>query len=298
MENNELTLLRNIVQGIPELVIVVSEHGMYLEIAGISEHDPEEVVGKSLTELFPQSVANQFTDALNTAFSLPSEQVSSIEYTLYPSDDLKIKLTNDIPRTFELKINPLSTTYNGARLAVCICRDVTQYREYEQQLIELSEKDHMTGIFNRTKLLERLEISFHQFRRYQTPSCFILFDIDEFKEINDKYGHLVGDKAICHVVSICSNEHRLSDTFARLGGDEFAMLLPNIGLDEAAVLVERLTKAIRKTPFVYNESIIPITISIGISEIDENDAGIEDVMHRADEDMYCNKFGKKKPLAC
>lgn len=290
MEGHDFKLLKDIIRGIPELLIVVSEHGQYLEIGGISQHNPDDIVGKSLKEIFPDQVADQFLQSLNEIFECPDYQNKTIEYLLTPSDDLKIDLPGNEPRFFELKINPLPTKYKGDRIAVCICRDITDRKKYEKALIDLSEKDNLTGIFNRTKLFERLNYSFNQYQRYKTPFCFLLFDIDGFKKINDKFGHLAGDQAIRHLVEICSNEHRVQDTFARLGGDEFAMLLPNASLQEAHVLAERIRKRISSTMLEYKDTLIPISISIGLSEIRENDQDIEDLIHRADEAMYLSKY--------
>ncbi|WED22958.1 GGDEF domain-containing protein [Vibrio sp. JC009] len=290
MEKQELRLLRDVIRGIPELVLVVTENGEYLEIAGVSGHNPENIVGHSVRELFPETVSSQFIDALQEAFSDPEAAIKTIEYRLEPSPDLKIELPGNRPRTFELKINPLTTIHKGARIAVCICRDLTETRDNEKQLLDLSQRDYLTGIYNRIKVIEQLTQSYNEFFRYETSACFLLIDIDNFKTVNDRYGHLAGDAAICHFTQLCQHEHRAVDTFGRLGGDEFGLVLPNISVEEASSFAARIKNLVQDNVCIYKDIPIPFSISVGISDIQKNDTGIEAVINRADQAMYHSKY--------
>lgn len=297
MDSHEYILLKEIIRGIPELVIVVSENGEYLEIGGISVHNPEDIVGRSLAELFPSHITALFETALSDAFSAPNSDVKTIEYQLSPSADLKIPLTNNETRTFQLKINPLSTLWQKQRIAVCICRDITESRRHEQKLLSMSEQDPLTGIYNRKKLFERLEVAFQEYRRYATPASFMLLDLDNFKTINDGYGHQAGDKAICHFVNILECELRAVDTFARLGGDEFGFLMPQVTYESALKLAERIKFKINQHPFIYQGSTIPISVSIGISQFNRDDHEIQDLICRADQAMYQSKHQGKNSIS-
>lgn len=297
MDSHKFNLLKEIVRGIPELTLVVSESGEYLEIGGISEHNPDDVVGRSLTELFPDKIASLFESALHKTFTSPNREVNTLEYQLFPSSDLKIAFPYEEARTFQLKINPLPTKYKGERIAVCICTDITELRNYEQSLLKMAEHDPLTQVYNRNKLYEQLESSFKEHSRYKTPVSFILLDIDDLKSINDVYGHLAGDKAICHFAKLCSKAHRATDTFARLGGDEFGLVMPNINQYEAAKFAERIRKLLAKQPYFYDDQLIPVSASIGISEMTAFDQDVEKVILRADQAMYISKkTGKNRVI--
>jgi diguanylate cyclase (GGDEF)-like protein len=292
-EHQNLTLLKEIINSIPELVMAVSEGGKYLELGGVSEHDPLQVVGKYLSDLFPAETAELFERTLATAFAEEGKKVTVIEYTLTPSPDLKIPLLDNIPRTFELKVTPLNSRIDGERVAICICRDITELRNNEKSLIELSELDPLTGVYNRRKLYERLEVSFQEYLRYATQASFLLFDLNDFKHINDKYGHLVGDQVICHFAQLCSTQHRVVDTFARLGGDEFGLIMPNVNQDEAACFAKRSRELLKMEVQISDELSIKMSVSFGISTFNPEDTSIDAIIGRADRNMYRAKFQTK-----
>ncbi|EJK2098937.1 diguanylate cyclase [Vibrio cholerae] len=277
-------------QCIPELVFVVSENGRYHALGGITEHHPEDIVGKTIDELFPVDVQPFFYSILHAAFSKKAGSVTKVEYQLKPSDELHIALEDDITRTFELSITPLPTPRCSERVAVCLCRDITELRDYERRLKSLSETDALTGVYNRAKLINELEQAYNEYMRYQSPACFLLFDLDNFKRINDKYGHLIGDKVICHFASVCSAEHRVVDTFARLGGDEFGLLMPNVTIEEATIFLERMHCSLAKLPFISKSLTLEVSVSIGVSEFSPFDASIEAIIQRADHAMYQSKY--------
>lgn len=295
MTHYENNLLREIINGIPELVLVVSEKGKYLEIGGVSEHNPNDVIDKSLYELFPERVANLFKNALHDAFTSVNQEMKEIEYQLSPSPDLKIAFPYNETRSFQLKINPLSIKYKNDRIAVCICRDITELRNYEKKLMTLAERDPLTDVYNRNKLYEHLEISFKELSLCNTTICFMLLDIDDLKIINDTHGHLAGDKAICHFANVCKQALRANDIFARLGGDEFGLIMKATSRLEAGHIALKIRTLITEKTFSYEGNHIDISASIGISEISPYDKNAEKVILKADQAMYQSKNkGKNK----
>lgn len=282
-------LLQSFVRNLPELVFLVSEKGRYIEMAGVSEHNPDNVIGKSVSDLFPKEVCLQFQDALRKAFKNGSGVVTTLEYTLKPSPELHIQLKNNEARTFELKINPLDTLYNSEKCAACLCRDITEQCECEKKLTDMSERDHLTGLYNRHKLFNELAHCFNEFQRYGHPCSLLLIDFDRFKHINDKYGHAAGDAALRHFATICQYEARSLDILCRYGGDEFCFILPNVNKGDASAFAHRLQERISERTCHFNDLVIPIAVSIGISEMCSNDRGYEPVINRADKDMYMRK---------
>ena len=158
-------------------------------------------------------------------------------------------------------------------------------RRDESVLIEapLRETDELTGLYNRRKLIAELERRFAEFRRYHHPLSLIIFDIDLFKQVNDKYGHLRGDAVLQELTQLCAELIRDHDTLGRFGGEEFALILPNIRATEAATTAERLRKAIAEHSFQHIGS---ITISLGLTIAREDDDTIENLISRADEALY------------
>ena len=139
-----------------------------------------------------------------------------------------------------------------------------------------------------------LDIAQTTYKSYETgkrniPASAIFFDLDDFKTINDQFGHQAGDAAIKHVTQLCLSQLRNVDLIGRLGGDEFGIILPNTSIDEATACSERLRAAICTTPFHTGKHDIFITISIGLSEFQSVDSVFDEIISRADSAMYQSK---------
>jgi diguanylate cyclase (GGDEF)-like protein len=122
-------------------------------------------------------------------------------------------------------------------------------------------------------------------RRYRRALSLLMFDIDHFKKINDNYGHLAGDAVLAQLAAQVKNKIRREDVFARYGGEEFAILLPEIDLLNARKMGEKVRKLVEKADFRFEETRIPVTISLGVAtaEAEDDAAG---VIKRADEFLY------------
>ena len=148
--------------------------------------------------------------------------------------------------------------------------------------------DNLTGIYNRHKLNDLLQDYFSpEIKINLDHLTFILFDIDNFKEINDTYGHLAGDKVLKQLTAIIKENIRRSDIFARWGGDEFILVIENSTLEKTIKITEHLRQVIAKTIF---EEVGHITCSFGISSYQEGDT-INKMMKRVDQAMYNAKKG-------
>jgi diguanylate cyclase (GGDEF)-like protein len=135
-----------------------------------------------------------------------------------------------------------------------------------EHLHELATTDGMTGLWNRRQFMVFAEAEWQRFRRYRRPLSLLTVDIDRFKDINDRYGHGVGDQVIIRVAEICRAQKRGSDIAARLGGEEFAILLPETRLSDAGVLAERLRDVISRDVIAATGNRISTTVSIGMSD--------------------------------
>ena len=149
-------------------------------------------------------------------------------------------------------------------------------------------RDPLTGLANRAAYDDRLEIELSRQKRYQSPLSLVICDIDNFKNINDTFGHKAGDKTLKIISQLLTKNCRRLDFLSRFGGEEFTLLLPNTDKESALKFANKLRLIIEKTRFNYSNKSIAITISCGISEFREGDSP-ESVFERADQALYYAK---------
>ncbi len=144
---------------------------------------------------------------------------------------------------------------------------------------------------NRRHFDETLEREYLRARRHRRPLSLLVLDIDHFKKINDQYGHLAGDHVLRELAGLVQGRVRRDETVARYGGEEFVVLLPETTLEGAVSLAENLRARIAAHSFVFQNTNIPVTVSIGCSEAIEADSTAPDLFRRADELLYQAKKG-------
>lgn len=159
-----------------------------------------------------------------------------------------------------------------------------EYR-IKEALIRLASVDDLTGVFNRRTLIQLSTEEFERFRRNNQPFSVLMIDIDHFKNLNDSFGHDVGDlilsKFVAHVMSHIQVKH----IWGRLGGDEFVLVLPNLPGDQAKLVAEQLRLGLTD-PVIWQEERIFFTISIGLTERRDLDESFESLLSRADKALY------------
>ena len=172
-------------------------------------------------------------------------------------------------------------------------------RNLERELAEVSElvhQDQLTGALNRRGLDEAFDREATRADRSHTPVCVALLDIDNFKRLNDTKGHHAGDQALVHLSHVIKEALRPSDSVARYGGEEFIIVLPGIGIEEAAATVERLQRELTKKFFLHENERILITFSAGVA-LRAPQEPKEDVIGRADKAMYhAKQTGKNRVI--
>jgi diguanylate cyclase (GGDEF)-like protein/PAS domain S-box-containing protein len=166
-----------------------------------------------------------------------------------------------------------------------ISEDITDKKRIE----ELSVTDKLTGLYNRLKLDEIMLIKVEEFKRYKIEFSIILLDIDDFKIVNDTYGHDVGDYVLQTMSKILKQNIRLTDIIGRWGGEEFVIICNNTNLENVKIIAENLREIVHNTKF---DVIGNKTISLGISEFKETDT-INTIFKRADESLYKAKTSGK-----
>jgi diguanylate cyclase (GGDEF)-like protein len=158
---------------------------------------------------------------------------------------------------------------------------------------ELSRVDNMTGAVNYRFFSVLLEMEIERTRRYKTSFTLAYIDIDNFKTINDQYGHSIGDNVLRNVVIYLINNLRKTDIVARLGGDEFAILLPETDQVSASTLLTRIQQGLSQEMYQSNW---PVTFSIGVLTCLDTTPSVDEVIKRADEVMYSVKKNGKNAI--
>ncbi|MDM8350108.1 sensor domain-containing diguanylate cyclase [Pseudomonas sp. sp1636] len=160
-----------------------------------------------------------------------------------------------------------------------------------QQLSELSRRDSLTGLFNRQTLNEELRRSLAQAVRSQRPMAILMMDLDHFKQVNDRYGHLAGDACLHHAAQRLQQRLRAGDLLARFGGEEFVAVLGDTDLAGAHGLAEQLRDDLARHPCSYQDQSIELTISIGVCAEIPDSADSKQLLNRADQALYRAKAG-------
>jgi len=191
-------------------------------------------------------------------------------------------LTKDgVEYWIDVKIEPLYDE-SGKKIGYkSIKKDITAIKKVEF----LSEHDPLTGIYNRRKIDEELKKYKNQMDRYDTECSIIITDLDKFKEVNDKYGHTIGDKILQEFSKVLKQNIRTTDIVARWGGEEFMIIAPNLNINAAYNLAEKLRKKIESHIFYNN---LKITSSFGISLL-KKEKDILESINEADNALYSSK---------
>ena len=169
---------------------------------------------------------------------------------------------------------------------------------YFEEVFKLTITDGLTQVNNRRHFDETLEREYLRARRHTRPLALLVMDIDYFKKINDQYGHLAGDHVLRELAGLVQGRVRRDETVARYGGEEFVVLLPETTLEGAVSLAENLRARIAAHSFVFQNTTIAVSVSVGCAEAMESDSTAPDLFRRADEHMYRAKKSGRNRVCC
>jgi diguanylate cyclase (GGDEF)-like protein len=165
--------------------------------------------------------------------------------------------------------------------------DILDEDNMRSELVRMASVDELTGIWNRRKFLELAENEAERYVRYTRPYSLMMIDLDYFKAVNDRFGHVSGDIALRQFTGIVRGQIRSTDIFGRLGGEEFGIVLPETGMEEALVLGERICRALQSTDIIVLEGrTVRITASIGLAEACAEYGTLDAVISAADTALY------------
>lgn len=157
---------------------------------------------------------------------------------------------------------------------------------YYEALYSQAQLDKALQVYNKHYFLTRLEEELRRHRVIGAPLSLVMLDVDHFKRLNDTYGHLVGDAALVHLVSLVKGRIRDSDVFCRYGGEEFALILPQTPTQQALEVAEQLRALVANAPLQHADKVINMTISLGISDAADLATVPEAMIQRADRALY------------
>ena len=157
---------------------------------------------------------------------------------------------------------------------------------HAKELERLATIDDLTGLCNRRHFLALAEDERRRHAREQRPLSLMIFDIDLFKSVNDRFGHDAGDAVIRHVAKVCRSHIGSSDILARFGGEEFILLLPQTTGQEAMAHADEMRQWLEAAPFEWDGAPVRVTVSIGVAETDAEVQSLGELMKRADQALY------------
>lgn len=202
-----------------------------------------------------------------------------------------------------LTISPLANS-NGQVEKLCLMvYDVTDIATHKRaleranaQLSRLSMTDRLTSLLNRATWENLVDAEFERFRRYKQNTSLVMFDIDAFKSVNDRYGHLAGDEVLKQLAKTVKGLLRQSDSLGRYGGEEFGIILPETDVRGARIICERIREAIEHSEVETSAGPIHYTISTGIAQLTHAPKNYMKWMQQADDALYAAKTGGRNRI--
>jgi diguanylate cyclase (GGDEF)-like protein/PAS domain S-box-containing protein len=295
----------------PDAIVAMNREGIIMRVNAQTEamfgYRREELRGQSVEILIPERFSlrhvghragyadNPYARAMGTGLKFYGRRKDRSEFPV------------------EVSLGTLETS--SETLILSTIRDVTERKQVEAELRrsketldiahhalersfereqQLARTDALTGVHNRRFLFELAEREFEAAMRYRPPLSILMFDIDYFKNINDTFGHSMGDKVLQQITQVVRAEIRSADVIGRYGGDEFVVLLPHTSTQESLPLAERLHACIAAIQLETDKGQLSVTVSIGISQTIHQAVQpdtVEDLFLRADQALYAAKHG-------
>lgn len=205
-------------------------------------------------------------------------------------DDLEAEMRAQSGRTFWARVSAQRLRFAGEDTLLGTIVDITEQKRAQEVLRELATRDPLTGIYNRRHLEEVLHKEVVRAERHGRPLTVAMLDVDQFKRINDTYGHPTGDEVLREISERCQTTIRSTDVLGRYGGEEFVVIFAETELPDARIVSERLRSAIADRPVVVGDRAIEVTVSIGLAAFGRGQ-DLALLIERADAALYAAKEG-------
>jgi len=279
----EANLLQAVINSVPVPIFFKDAEGRYLGCNRAFEDyigkSKDELVGKGVFELFDPDLAAVYHKADQALMDAKGKQIyeAQVEYADGTIRDVMFH---------KACFHAVTEDINGIVGAIL---DITDRKKAEAELERRALTDSLTGLNNRYALIRELEHALKLSKRSKKHVVFMMLDLDDFKKVNDNYGHPIGDALLVEAAERLQNCVRESDIIARIGGDEFAVVLERMDVDDgSAVVAKKIIKAL-SNPFEIEGHILSVGVSVGIASSPLNGTSSRDLMKMADIAMYQSK---------
>ncbi|MDQ3928700.1 MAG: diguanylate cyclase [Chloroflexota bacterium] len=259
--------------------VCIHDNGKILDVnkrlAEMFGYEPHEVIGMSMWDF----TLSEYRDTILNKALMEDET---------PYELVGMRKDGSL---FPIEVHGQTVPYQGRKARVTTTRDLTEQKRAQEALQLLATQDALTGLLNRHEMDRLLAEEVIRCRRYGRSMSLIMIDIDHFKSVNDRYGHVVGDEVLRWAGGIFRNGVRSTDKVARYGGEEIVAILPETGDREACRVAERFRSAVSADPFTYTAPSgevvsIPITISVGVAELPGHALTADSLLVAADSALY------------
>jgi diguanylate cyclase (GGDEF)-like protein/PAS domain S-box-containing protein len=274
---------REVVDELPDLVCRFAPDGVLLYVnkayAGYFGSTPEALIGTNFLDLVPADEREQALRALHATRELTP--TSSTRTTEHRGGD------RDGKRRWQQWVDKaLFDEHGNVTDLLAVGRDTTERHSAEEQLRYHSQHDQLTGLLNRRCALQALDAAISDAVHDARQLGLVFIDLDEFKEVNDQFGHRAGDRLLAEVGRLLVDAVRESDVIGRIGGDEFVVICPKVhALDELTAITMRIGDRLASLAR-------PCTASCGIA-LQEPGESADELLHRADQAMYAAKLARQ-----
>jgi len=284
----ERNLLQALIDNIPEAIYFKDDKNRFIRVnkprAELSGTTPQSMIGKTDFDFFPQEQAKEAFADDSRVMESNRPLVSKIE---------KITHVDGTEHRFSVTKIPRHNEKGEVIGTMGISRDITEHWQQEQQFVYMATHDTLTGLANRALFSDHLALTLARTQRNRQRFPVMLLDLDNFKDVNDRLGHSVGDKLLKVAGDRLKSILRKVDTVARMGGDEFLLLLPETTkTEDVAVVAQRILAVFRK-PFLLDNHEVNTTASIGIAIYPSDGKEADTLIKNADIAMYrVKRYGR------
>ena len=240
------------------------------------------LVGRTVEVLVPDGVRAAHRKHRDEYQSRPRPRsMGSVDH------DYAVRRADGSTYSADIALGPLERA--GGRQVIAVVCDITDRKHLEAALAHRALHDPLTGLANRTLFFDRLRQAMLTARRERRQVAIVILDLDQFKSVNDQYGHQAGDQVLRKAAQRLSRGLRRSDTVARIGGDEFAWVLPGIGgRQAAAVMMAKLLRTV-SARFSFEGKLIQVGVSAGMAIFPDDGEDVDTLIRAADVELYADK---------
>ena len=280
-----LALFKKLFTCSPDAIVVVDSKGRILEanpqVESLFGYACSELLGSLVEILIPDRFRSAHPTHRSGYRDRPCMRPMGSGLELYG----KRKDGTEFP--VDIMLSPVDTA--DGQLVLGVIRDITKQKRMEKELRQVAWSDSLTGLGNHRRLTDAFEAESKRFRRNGRSSALLLIDVNGLKKINDTYGHLVGDRALCRLAEGLLVECRSVDAPTRHGGDEFAVILPETNAEGAVNLAQRLTSRLSN-----DIEIPPVSFSYGVGVYPHDGKTLQQLIDVADRLLYEMKKSKHR----